>query len=129
MKPETVIFIGGIYNIAFVIFHLTFWKLFRWKADLRSLSFINRAVMQILNLCLTFSFVIFAYISIFHNLEMLSTGIGKSLLFLISLFWFFRAIEQIVFFGLKKAASVAFFVIFVIGTLIYLYPFINTINK
>ncbi len=124
MSAKSVILAGGIYHVAFAIFHLMFWKLFRWKEDLASLSVINRAVMQILNLCMTFVFLIFAYISIFHAAELLTTKIGKALLLLIAVFWFLRAIEQIVFFELRKKRSMTLFVVFVMGAMIYLYPFI-----
>jgi hypothetical protein len=121
-----MIVFGGIYNLAFAAFHLAFWKLFRWKEDLVTLSVINRGAMQILNLSLTFAFLMFAYVSIFHTSELLTTGIGRSLLLLIALFWLFRAIEQLIFFGLTKKVSVAFFVVFLIGVIVYLYPLIAT---
>jgi len=124
MSAKSVILIGGIYHVAFAIFHLAFWKLFRWKEDLASLSVINQAVMQILNLCLTFVFLIFAYLSICHTSELLTTRLGKALLFLIAVFWFLRAIEQVVFLGLRTKVSVAFFAVFVIGAMIYFYPLI-----
>ncbi len=124
MSAKSVILIGGIYHVAFAIFHLAFWKLFRWKEDLASLSVVNQAVMQILNLCLTFVFLIFAYLSICHTSELLTTRLGKALLFLIAVFWFLRAIEQVVFLGLRTKVSVAFFAVFVIGAMIYFYPLI-----
>jgi len=129
MNLESVLFVGGIYNIVLIIFHLTFWKIFKWKKDLASLTFINRAVMQVLNLCLTFVFLIFAYISLFHAQEFLSTNLGNSLLLLISIFWFLRAVEQIIFFGLKNTTSAMFFIFFLLGSIIYLYPFLNIINN
>lgn len=58
MSAKSMILAGGVYHVAFAIFHLIFWKLFRWKEDLASLSVINQAVMQILNLCLTVVFLI-----------------------------------------------------------------------
>jgi len=125
---ESVLFAGGIYNIVLIIFHLTFWKLFKWKKDLVSLTFVNRAVMQVLNLSLTFVFLIFAYISLFHVQELIGTNLGNSLLLLISIFWFLRAIEQIVFFGLKDITSTMFFVFFLLGSIIYMYPFLKIIN-
>jgi len=124
MNIESLIIIGGLYNVAFTIFHLLFWKIFKWKKDLASLSIINRGVMQILNLCLTFVFLIFGYISIFHTKELISTSLGVSLLLLISVFWALRAIEQVVFFGLKNKVSLIFFIIFLTGFVIYLYPFL-----
>lgn len=86
MTSETVLFIGGVYILLLVLLHLMFWKLFDWKNDLGKLSFINRQVMQILNLTLTSAFIIFSYISIFHSTEMLTTDLGKVLLLLISIF-------------------------------------------
>ncbi len=68
--------------------------------------------MQVLNLCLTFVFVIFAYVSIAHAGEMTSTPLGRSLLLLISLFWYLRAAEQIWFFGLRKPLSILFLLFF-----------------
>lgn len=124
---ESVIKAGGIYNIAFVLFHLLFWRIFNWKDDLRSLSFLNRAIMQVLNLSLTLVFIIFSYISLVHTKELLSTSLGQSLLILISLFWSLRAIEQVIFFKLKHWGSVAFLGLFLIGALLYAVPAIDTI--
>jgi hypothetical protein len=127
MNLESVIFAGGIFCVILIIFHLSFWKIFNWKKDLARLTFINRAVMQLLNLSLTFTFIIFAYISLFHAQEMLSTNLGNSLLLLISILWFLRAVEQIIFFGLKNKTSLMFFVFFLLGSIIYLYPFLKII--
>lgn len=124
---ESVIKAGGIYNIAFVLFHLLFWRIFNWKDDLRSLSFLNRAIMQVLNLSLTFAFFIFSYISLLHTGELLSTPLGQSLLLLMALFWFLRAIQQVIFFKLKHWGSLAFLGLFLIGALLYAVPAIDTI--
>ncbi len=119
---ELLIKAGGIYSVALVVFHLRFWRIFDWKEDLRSLSFMNRALMQVLNLSLTFAFVIFSYISLVHTQELLSTSLGHSLLSLMALFWFARAMEQIVFFKLKQWRSVAFLAFFLLGTILYAIP-------
>ena len=122
---EFLIKAGGIYCFGFVIFHLMFWRLFNWGEDLKSLSFINRATMQVLNLSLTFAFVIFGYISLFHSRELLETALGHSLLVLISLFWLLRAIEQVVFFKLKHWASAVFLMVFLAGAVLYGVPAAN----
>ena len=119
---ELLIKAGGIYNIVIVIFHLLFWRIFNWKEDLRSLSFLNRAIMQVLNLSLTFAFVIFSYISLVHTKELISTSLGQSLLGLIALFWLARSVEQVVFFKLKNWRSIAFLVFFLVGTVLYAVP-------
>jgi hypothetical protein len=122
MTPEVSLVMGGLFNLAFAVFHMLFWRIFDWKRDLRSLTFNNRQIMQVLNLCLIFAFVIFAWISFFHGDELLRTALGRSMLILISLFWFLRAIEQALFFRLKQPASVAFLILFLTGTLLYAYP-------
>lgn len=122
MSARTAILISGIYHIAFALFHLAFWRLFRWRRELFSLSHLNRSVMQILNLCLTFVFLAFAYLSFFHAPELLATSLGRALLLLVAVFWCLRAAEQLFFFGLRTPASVAFFAVFIAGALLYFYP-------
>ncbi|HHL32405.1 MAG TPA: hypothetical protein ENJ41_07440, partial [Oceanospirillales bacterium] len=79
-NPEKLLIIGTIYHLAFVVFHLLFWKLFDWVQDLKKLSPINKSVMQILNLRLIFVFLIFAYICYFNSTEMLDSKLGSTLL-------------------------------------------------
>jgi hypothetical protein len=119
-----MIMIGGVYSLGFAIFHLMFWRIFRWKKDLSRLTFINRSVMQILNLCLTFMFLVIAYVSFFHSSELVQTNLGKTLLVGFSLFWFLRMIEQVIFFGIRNSISIILTLIFLFGCVIYLVPLI-----
>ena len=125
MNPQISIVSGGIFCACFALFHLAFWWLFRWKTELAKLTSLNRAVVQVLNLSLTFVFVIFAYLSLAHTAEMESTPLGRSLLLLIALLWYLRAIEQIYFFGLRTRLSVLFLVFFALGGTLYLIPLIG----
>jgi hypothetical protein len=59
-RAEQAVWAGGCFHLAFAIFHCGFWKLFGWTRELPKLNRINRGVMQILNLCLTFVFLILA---------------------------------------------------------------------
>ena len=115
MSAETLLWLGGAYQLVIAAFHLMFWKLFAWRDELPKLTPLNRAVMQVLNLCLTFVFVVFAYVSMAHADELLGTGLGRALLALIAVFWALRAVEQVVFFGLRKPASLGLFVSFVLA--------------
>ena len=120
-----MIFVGGVFNLGFAVYHIMFWRLFRWREDLASLRHINRSVMQVLNLCLTFVFLVMAYVSFFHTSELIQTSLGKTLLIAFSLFWFLRMIEQMVFFGIKNKMSAAFTLVFLLGSVIYLLPFLQ----
>src|SRR5262245_57291785 len=119
---SSAIYAGGVFNLAFAAFHVLFWRLFNWDRDLATLSAINRAVMQILNLCLTFIFLSFAYLSFQHADELLGTRLGNALLALIAFFWLLRAIQQAIFFGLRHRLSSALFGLFLVGASLYAYP-------
>lgn len=116
------LFVGGVFNFGFAVFHLFFWKLFNWKEDLASLTRINRAVVQILNLCLTFLFFVMAYISFFHSMELIATPLGRTIPASIALFWALWLVEQIIFFGIRHRISILFILIFLAGTVLYLIP-------
>ena len=124
---EALVKAGGIYCIALVVFHLMFWRIFDWREDLRSVSFLNRAIMPVLNISLTFVFCIFAYISLMHSGELLTSQRGKSLLMFMAVFWFIRAVLQVIYFKLKHWGSVAFLAYFIAGTVLYGIPATNTI--
>jgi hypothetical protein len=119
---EISLFAGGVFNLGFTIFHLFFWKLFDWKKDLASLTPVNRSVMQILNLCLTFMIFLMAYVSLLLPNEMLTTSLGSILLIAFALFWFLRMLEQIFLFEVRGTLSVIFTLIFLVGSLLYLVP-------
>ncbi len=123
---ELLIKLGGIYNIVLVIFHLLFWRLFNWDKDLRSLSFVNRQTMQVVNLCLTIVFMMFAYISLVHTHELLVSPLGKSLLLSMALLWLARSAMQVVFYKLKHRVSILFLLYFLLGSFLYGVPAIFT---
>ena len=119
MKPELLIWAGGLFHVAFVVFHLTFRKLFRWDDELAKLTSLNRAVVPVLNISLTVVFVLFAFLSFAHAAEMLRTELGRTLTLAIAVFWYLRAVQQIVFFGLRRKPSLIFFAVVVVGGSLY----------
>jgi hypothetical protein len=122
---EIFIIAGGVYTVGLIIFHVMFWHIFKWPETLESLNYVNRATIQVLNISITFIFIIFAYISFAHTHALLNTQLGKSLLVLISCLWFFRAAQQVVFYKLKQKASMGLTIFFLIGALLYGVPVIT----
>lgn len=94
---NTVILICGFYNIGFAIFHISFWKMFKWGTDLKKLSFANKAVMQLLNIQIMYYFAFVAFICFALPTELLTTKLGNYFLLGNSLFWLVRTIQQFVF--------------------------------
>lgn len=118
---KTLIYIGGVYCLIFAIFHLAFWKLFDWKNELPKLNSINRGVMQVLNLRLTYVFIVVAFISFFFADDLISTKLGNVILASISIFALMRAIEELIFWKFDKISAVLF-VILLIGAGIFAIP-------
>lgn len=121
---EILIISGGIYTVGLIVFHVLFWRIFKWPETLEPLNYINRATIQVLNISITFIFFIFAYISLVHTNELLNTQLGKTLLVLISCLWLFRAAQQVVFYKLKHKLSVGLTFYFLIGAFLYGIPVI-----
>ena len=119
MDAELLIRAGGVFALAFAAFHLCFWKVFRWESELARLSSLNRAIVQVLNLCLTFVFLVFAWVSWRHAGALLGEGLGRTLAWSIAAFWYLRAAEQVVFFGTRKPVSIVFLLLFLLGGSLY----------
>lgn len=126
MTMHALIKAGAIYNLALIVFHLLFWKLFNWADELRNLTLLNRATMQVMNLSLVVVFLMFAYLSLVHTDQLYSTTLGRALLLSIAVFFMLRAILQIVFFRLQHWISYAFLVYFITGGLLYGIPAISS---
>jgi hypothetical protein len=118
---KTLIQIGGFYCLAFAIFHLAFWKLFDWKNELPKLKSVNRGIMQVMNLRLTYLFLVVAFISLFFTDDLISTSLGRVVLGAVSLFALMRAIEQLIFWKVEKF-GLAFFFLLLFGAGIYAVP-------
>jgi hypothetical protein len=113
---------GGYASIGWLIFHLCFWQLFEWRAELRRLSFTNRNLMQILNLCLSFVFLLFAVISLRHTDELLGPApLARTALAGMGLFWLLRLAEQPLFFKFSWRSNL-FSLLFALMSACYLVP-------
>ena len=119
--------VGGVYHLLLGVFHILFWKLkiFNWKEELPQMSGINSAVMQLLNAAVIVFLLLMAYISLFHQQELLNTGLGHTLLVGISLFWLVRLGGE---FLIKGAGNInrPLTIMFVFGIALYLAPTLLT---
>ena len=104
---------GGYFNIALVVFHLLFWRLFNWPETLQPLSSLNRSIMQVMNLVLIFIFAMFAYLSLVHTWELYYTTLGRAVLLSVAVIFLLRALLQVIFFQLKHVASVVLLLAFI----------------
>lgn len=123
-NPELLLTIGAVHSAAFAVFHLCFWRLFDWRGTLAPLSAVNRGIMQVLNLCLTFVFAGTAVLVWLDRAEILNTQLGHHLLLGLSLFWALRLLEQFVFFPVRRPLSLALMALFAVGAVVYALPLV-----
>lgn len=108
---RAALFAVGLYHLGFALFHLGFWKLFRWKEELARLGHVNRAIVQVLNLCLTYFAFAIAVLALAFP-----AALNDAILAMLAGFWLLRAIEQVVFFRrLETWMNAALVLLFLVG--------------
>jgi len=116
MKPLMWIYAAAGYNVALAAFHLGFWRMFRWREELPKLHPANRGVMQVMNLMLSYVFLLMAGLQILRADEIGTSPVGRTLMAGLMGFWLIRAALQPVFFKvLPSATNVAFVLLFLAG--------------
>ena len=120
---QVVIYICAGYSIFFALFHSGFWKMFKWKDDLKNLQPDNKAVMQTLNVHLIYYLLFVAFICIAFTGELMSTALGNAFLLGSSAFWLLRVVNQFIFFKTDKLSmAVSLTVFFIIGAVLFALP-------
>lgn len=110
------IYAAAGYNVALAVFHLGFWRMFRWREELPKLHPANRGVMQVLNIMLTVFFLLMAGLQILRADEVVTSPLGRTLMAGLMGFWLVRAALQPVFFrALPAATNIAFVLLFLAG--------------
>jgi hypothetical protein len=126
---KILIICGGVINLLLAGFHLAFWKIFDWPESLLSLSPINLGIMQVINIHLAFVVLVFAYISIIHHQELLSTKLGKSIVVSIIIFYILRAINQLVFWDIYLPDTALMVILCLVVAGIYAKPLLSSTRK
>ena len=120
----TLIYVCGLYSLAFALFHIGFWKMFKWKSELKKLSFANKGIMQILNVQITYYFIFVAFVCFIFPVELLTTKIGNFFLAGTSLFWLIRTIQQFIFLQANNYKIHILTFIFLVGAILFALPVI-----
>jgi hypothetical protein len=118
------IYAGGILTIMMATFHVRFPKLFKWTADYRSVSELNKKVSHTIHLALLLIFYIMGLLSLIYAKELSGCiGISFGLNLMISIFWLWRACWQIYYFK-GKTMHYALIAVFSLLFITYLIPII-----
>lgn len=117
--------LAGLHSFAFALFHLAFWKFFRWDRELAKVGIVTRAITQILNLRLIYVFLGMGALCFLFTHELHTTSLGRALLVFMSLFWVGRTIEQFVFLRINRPMVHVLSMLFVIGAMLFALPLIS----
>lgn len=127
---EIAIKIGGILSAIVGIGHCFFYRWFGWNEDFEKTRLITAKVLYTIHLFLTPMFFFFSYASFFHTEELAGgTSLGTAMTAFYALFWFLRALWQIVYFrpskirGFEKLLPLHYFLIVHIVSLWLAYSF------
>jgi hypothetical protein len=124
MNKELIIYLCGVHSLLFAVFHMFFWKLFKWRDDLQHNSVANRAILQISNLLLIFIFLLVAYLCFFYTHQLLGTEIGRIILTGFSGFGVLRIITQFIFLPYNKIFIHILTATFIIGAIMFALPLV-----
>lgn len=116
MKTAFVI-AAGLFDVAIVVFHVLFWRLFRWPESLQPSGRLNSAITQTLNVMLTYVFAVYAAVLLWQGREagpaLLVPGVGFGIL---------RIWLQVRLFGVESRLSKIFTGLMALGTFLHLIP-------
>jgi hypothetical protein len=121
MNTKRLVQIGGGINLFFVVFHLSFWKLFNWQQSLTMMNAEDRALIQVLNIHTTYVLAVFAILSFVFSNEMSATKLGRMVGISIAGFWILRAVNEVVFWGVSFTSWIIIAVCLAIAAL-YIIP-------
>jgi hypothetical protein len=103
---QSLLRIAGFINLSFVAFHLAFYKLFHWSADLSLLLAVNKAIFLTYH-CISILMLFFmAFVSLLQTKTLLESKLKYSILGLFILFFSVRIVAEFLFFGIKPSTPV-----------------------
>ena len=124
MTSLVSIYAGGILTLMMATFHVRFPKLFKWNADYRGVSELNKKISHTIHLALLLIFYIIGLLSLIYAQELSECiGISFGLNLMISIFWLWRASWQIYYFK-GKTMHYALIAIFSLLFITYIIPII-----
>lgn len=97
MDKISILYICGFYNFFLAVFHVLFWRIFKWKETLIKGTKANAIATQIMNIQLIYLFLFMSVVYLVFPQELLNSDIGYVLLVGYAGFWFVRFIQQFIF--------------------------------
>jgi hypothetical protein len=118
------IYTGGVLTLFMGILHTQYPRMFKWEEDFKKISLVNKKIFYTIHLALILLFFVLGFLSLFYALELSkSIGISFGINLMISFFWLWRIVWQIIYFK-GKTMHYLFMGYFFLLFLTYLIPII-----
>lgn len=124
MDHDIVLLLCAAHSLALALFHVAFWRLFRWPDTLRGTTLPNRAILQIANVQLIWVFLGVAALCLWCPEQLRGTPLGQAVLAGMSGFWWLRLIQQFVFLRVHHWLVHALSVVFALGGVLFAWPLV-----
>lgn len=112
----------GILLMILAIFHIGFPKYFKWKEELKSLSLINKQMMEVHTIFIGITVFLMGLLCITSSEELITTELGKRISFGFGIFWTMRLIFQLFIYSSKLWKGKTFeTVVHIIFTLLWIH--------
>ncbi|WP_298506320.1 hypothetical protein [uncultured Maribacter sp.] len=86
----------GVLCMALALVHIIFPKYFHWKKELRSLSLVNKQMMEIHTIFIAVTVFLMGLLCVSSATEIIETSLGKKIALGLGVFWLLRLIIQFV---------------------------------
>ena len=122
------IYVGGALTLLTAICHTKFYKIFQWQKEFDNVSQTNVRILYTIHLALLLLFFILGALSLVYARELsASIGLSGGLNVLLSMFWLWRLVWQLVYFKRAKGKKIPpiglfFLTVFLLSSIAYLIP-------
>jgi hypothetical protein len=119
MASASLVHVAGWLNLVAAVFHLGFWRLFRWPRSLGDLNPVNRGTLYTMNWALTYFFGLVATVFLCAKLDAVRDSTIVWLLFGMSGFFLLRALVHPYYFRLRHPLSLLVFVYSLLASVVH----------
>ncbi|RPI77324.1 MAG: hypothetical protein EHM45_09550 [Desulfobacteraceae bacterium] len=119
---KSLIIICGIISALLTLFHIAFWWILDWPAGLAYMTAEHRMLMQTFNFCMIPIFIFFTYSLFALREEILTTRIGRALLWANAGLYLFRSAAELIFGNIRTSESQFFFILCLVIGVLFIVP-------
>lgn len=119
MSSTTLVHVAGWLNLVAAMFHLGFWRLFRWPQSLGDLNQVNRGTLYTMNWALTWFFGLMAVVFLRADSGAARGDTLPWLLLGMSGFFLLRALVHPYYFRLRHPLSMTVFVYALLASVVH----------